>query len=223
MDHCAAVLLAFPTDAVRAAPSDNRLYHESILNHCKQIDQLLKDQSNVIGQHILDLLDVSVRQLSPVVAIVLTNFKLLDPAVCSISYLALLQSLVQQNSVDDLATAQPKILTFLLAFDARQIRYAGSAFATLFNTILSQKIIPVGIQAAAFPPRDMADSPCCLGIYSSSSIDPCLTADRPYGLHVDVSPYWAHSSGIFHRQHRAHITTDFQEHCLLSGPADCQA
>ena len=68
----------------------------------------------------------------------------LDPAVNSLSYLALLELLTTANSPKDTDPAVvDKIVVFLLTFDARQIRHAGSIFSNLFGLIGSGQAAPV--------------------------------------------------------------------------------
>lgn len=71
--------------------------------------------------------------------------QVLDPAVHSLSYLALLETLLpsegQPQDVEPVLA--DKIVSFLVSFDARQVRYIGAPFTSLFTAVASGQIIPV--------------------------------------------------------------------------------
>lgn len=56
MDHCASVLLAFPTE--EASTADNEKYNKAVKAHISNINSLFKERSAVIGDNAYKLLDV---------------------------------------------------------------------------------------------------------------------------------------------------------------------
>jgi len=70
-----------------------------------------------------------------------------NPSVHSISYLYLLSSaLSRYDKAHPNESGLALISTFLLTFDARQIRYAGSAFSNLLTKVMDADILPVSTQ-----------------------------------------------------------------------------
>ncbi len=71
--------------------------------------------------------------------------QILDPAVHSLSYLALLETLLPAEG--QLQDVEPvfadKIVSFLVTFDPLQMRYIGAPFTSLFTAVASGQIIPV--------------------------------------------------------------------------------
>lgn len=55
MDHCASVLLAFPSDE---ALGDTDAYHKAAKSHLVKISHLFKDQGPAIASNAQNLLDV---------------------------------------------------------------------------------------------------------------------------------------------------------------------
>ena len=59
MDHCAAVLLSFPTAAVQANPHNKEKFDNALRSHVSSIfDTLLKEQGEAIFTNALQLLEV---------------------------------------------------------------------------------------------------------------------------------------------------------------------
>ncbi|KAI1093191.1 hypothetical protein F5B19DRAFT_167217 [Rostrohypoxylon terebratum] len=110
MDMIASELLAFPPGANLNCFEDDESYHNSVRVHVANLSKLLQEQSANLIIHGPELLAV------------------LDPAINSLSYLAVLHSLV----LPGLAASAPrdlileKLVLFLTTFDARQCRYAKS-------------------------------------------------------------------------------------------------
>ena len=58
MDHCAAVLLSFPTTSVEAKPNDKDLFESALKVHVGNVERLFKDQGEAIFAHAVPLLEV---------------------------------------------------------------------------------------------------------------------------------------------------------------------
>ncbi|KAG8158423.1 hypothetical protein KVR01_011545 [Diaporthe batatas] len=120
MDNAASILLGFPPSQPFVADED---YDHAVHSHLHQIDQLFSKETATIAQYGTEIL------------------QLLDPAVNSISYLAVF------NTVSESATFPPEarleaLVTFLLTFDARQIRYVGSHLTTWLDKVASGTLLP---------------------------------------------------------------------------------
>jgi len=78
----------------------------------------------------------------------------LNPAVNSFSYLALLDLVLPHGTApQEVAEAVvDKIVTFLLTFDARQIRFAGSMFSSIFGLVATGQMVPVWYPKSWYPP-----------------------------------------------------------------------
>lgn len=126
MDHCASVLLAFPTEE---ALKDNEAYDKAVKAHISNTNLLFKERSAVIGDHAYKLLD------------------LLDPAVNSLSYLFLLAALLPQGTKPTEYDAEfaERVILFFRRFDPRQIRYMGVAFSDLFSATGRRNVMPPSI------------------------------------------------------------------------------
>ncbi len=59
MDHCAQVLLAFPSEVVLSCPSNVELYENALRTHCSRVEKLFKDHGAAISANALALLEVS--------------------------------------------------------------------------------------------------------------------------------------------------------------------
>ncbi|KAK0638748.1 hypothetical protein B0T16DRAFT_431846 [Cercophora newfieldiana] len=123
MDEYASVLLAFPN----AIDLSNEAFHPAVRRHVREVEELVKDSAD-FGSHAAQLLEH------------------VDPAVNSISYLALLGILLQRDRVPQTnVTLLICITKFLLTFDARQIRYAGTAFSSLLGLIAGGNLFPASV------------------------------------------------------------------------------
>ncbi|KLU88560.1 hypothetical protein MAPG_07545 [Magnaporthiopsis poae ATCC 64411] len=128
MDHCATVLLEFPTEAVLG---DHDAYNKAVKNHINNITQIFKDEGTAIAANARSLLDC------------------LNPQIHSISYLAILDALLPSSA--DLGRSQhqydeglaERIILFLRRFDPIQMRYYGVPFTNLFTAVGSGQIMPV--------------------------------------------------------------------------------
>jgi len=58
MDHCAAVLLSFPTASVEAQPNDKELFENALRSHASNVERLFKEQGEAIFAHAASLLEV---------------------------------------------------------------------------------------------------------------------------------------------------------------------
>ncbi|KAM7217848.1 COP9 signalosome complex subunit 3 [Rhypophila decipiens] len=123
MDHCASVLLAFPHTSELA---DNEDYDKAARIHVQKVDKLIKENGGNFPIFAEQLLDI------------------VNPVDHSISYLALLLALVKPPNAGH-ATLLQRVSRFLLTFDARQIRYAGSAFLELLSRIEEGWLFPQSV------------------------------------------------------------------------------
>ncbi|KAI1344758.1 hypothetical protein F5Y15DRAFT_410455 [Xylariaceae sp. FL0016] len=125
MEQLAPELLAFPPDSLLHDASEKD-YDKAVKSHLTRLNKLLTDKTPELVLHGPQLLE------------------LLNPAVNSISYLAVLHSLILPR----LATAAPqdvvleKTIMFLLNYDARQCRYAGAYLQDTFNAVGSGSLLP---------------------------------------------------------------------------------
>ncbi|KAJ1326628.1 COP9 signalosome complex subunit 3 [Microdochium nivale] len=131
MQHI-ATLKAFPPTSQHALSTDEA-YDGAVTAHLKALSRLLNTSSADLAIHGPELL------------------KELDPSIHSLSYLAVIHTLVIPN----LATsASPenileKLVTFLLSYDARQIRYAGSHLLDVFTAVGSGHLLPPSVAVGA--------------------------------------------------------------------------
>ncbi|ORY57292.1 uncharacterized protein BCR38DRAFT_461424 [Pseudomassariella vexata] len=122
MDQCAAVCLAFPPEDLLA---DNQTYHKAVGVHLTQLSKLLKESTTTLVTHGLQLLE------------------LMDPAVKSLSYLAVLHTLLIPSVSAPRDVVLEKLVVFLLSFDSRSLRYAGSHLLDILN--LTPQLLPPSI------------------------------------------------------------------------------
>ncbi|KAK3325652.1 hypothetical protein B0H66DRAFT_529678 [Apodospora peruviana] len=123
MDHCASVLLAFPPASELA---DNEQYHKAVRLHIQKVEKLMAENGPAFPAYAENLLGV------------------IHPADHSISYLALLQSLLTRDTPIQ-GGLLPQITTFLMTFDPRQIRYVGLAFSSLLKTVSGGELFPASV------------------------------------------------------------------------------
>ncbi|POS74600.1 hypothetical protein DHEL01_v207007 [Diaporthe helianthi] len=120
MDNAASILLGFPPSRPFATDDD---YDIAVHSHLYRIDELFSKDTATIAQHGFEIL------------------QLLDPAVNSISYLAVFNTLSESASFP--ANVRLRALVqFLLTFDARQIRYVGSHLTTWLDKVASGTLLP---------------------------------------------------------------------------------
>ncbi|KAH7026158.1 uncharacterized protein B0I36DRAFT_247989 [Microdochium trichocladiopsis] len=130
MQHL-ATLKAFPPSG--PALRSDAAYDEAVTSHLKQLSRLIKDHNPELVIHGPEFL------------------KDLDPSIHSLSYLAVLHALVLPNLV---TSAPPeflleKLVTFLLSFDARQIRYAGSHLQDILSALGTGQLLPPSVAVDA--------------------------------------------------------------------------
>lgn len=168
MDQYAVVLLSFPPDlpapespeSPTPTPHDYAAYDKAAKNHLNQLSHLLKENSADLITHGPQLLGVRPSRLSlhwlrsnEVTKLILPQ--LLDPAVNSLSYLAVLHTLI----LPGLATSASreylleKLTRFLLSFDSIQIRYAGGHLQDIFVAAGNGQLLPVG--SSVSPPSSL--------------------------------------------------------------------
>ncbi|KAL1898794.1 hypothetical protein Sste5346_003201 [Sporothrix stenoceras] len=127
MEQVAETLLRFPPEGQDVASLSDEVYDKQIKIHAGRIQNLFKENVGVVAAHATELLER------------------LNPAVHTYSYLALLDTIIPTEFAL-YPSVQPvianKIVTFLAAFDPRQVRYIGSAFTHVFTAVGSGKIIP---------------------------------------------------------------------------------
>ncbi|KAI1778326.1 hypothetical protein F4818DRAFT_405683 [Hypoxylon cercidicola] len=124
MDKLAPILLAVPVPAEGSV--DNAAYDTAVKTHVQKLSKLLKDQPGDViayGSKFLDLL---------------------DPSVHSLSYLAILHTIL----IPGLATSVSrdalleKLVIFLLTFDPVQCRYVGSHLQDIFLLAGNGELLP---------------------------------------------------------------------------------
>ncbi|KXJ91042.1 hypothetical protein Micbo1qcDRAFT_163770 [Microdochium bolleyi] len=131
MQHI-ATLKAFPPVGQQVLSTDEA-YDGAVTAHLKSLSRLLRDNSADLTIHGPELL------------------KDLDPSIHSLSYLAIIHTLV----IPSLATSAPlevileNLVTFLLTFDARQVRYAGSHLQDIFTALGSGQLLPPSVAVNA--------------------------------------------------------------------------
>ncbi|KAI1182281.1 cop9 subunit [Nemania serpens] len=132
MDQCASTLLAFPP---QSEPVDNEAYNRAALVHVQRLSKILREAAG-------DLVGYSVEL-----------FNVIDPATNSLSHLALLHALMFPS----LASNVPRdlilenLVIFLMLFDERQCRYAGSLLLDVLEAVGGGRVLPpsVAVQALA--------------------------------------------------------------------------
>ncbi|CAJ2502862.1 Uu.00g102560.m01.CDS01 [Anthostomella pinea] len=130
MDQYASALLAFPPETDL---NDNALYDQAARSHLNKLSKLLKERSNELVTYGPQLLE------------------LLDPSVNSLSYLAVLYTLV----IPGLASSASreflleKVTVFLMTFDGRQCRYAGSNLLEIMGAVGSGQLLPPSVAVGA--------------------------------------------------------------------------
>ncbi|KAK0614178.1 hypothetical protein B0T14DRAFT_438502 [Immersiella caudata] len=123
MDQYASVILAFP-DGQDLSDVE---YHRAARQHVQKIEKLVKDAAD-FGSQAAQLLEH------------------IDPAVNSISYLAVLGGILQRERAPQTnITLLTSITRFLMTFDARQIRYAGTAFSNLLGFVGEGSLLPASV------------------------------------------------------------------------------
>ncbi|KUI59618.1 COP9 signalosome complex subunit 3 [Cytospora mali] len=120
MDNAVSVLLGFPPQGDLPTDAD---YDSAVGTHLQQIDQLFRKDAATIAQQ-----GVSILQL-------------LDPAVNTISYLAVFNTIAESQAYP-LEEKLEALVNILSTFDARQIRYVGSQFSSLLDKVASGTILP---------------------------------------------------------------------------------
>ncbi|KAI2625883.1 hypothetical protein GGR54DRAFT_593409 [Hypoxylon sp. NC1633] len=126
MDKLASTLLAFPPGATLTRPVDVDNYDAAVKSHANKLFKVVKEYSDDIGGHFPHLLG------------------LLNPAINSLSYLAVLHTLIIPGIASDAPRdlILEKLVLFLLTFDPQQCRYAGSYLLDIFQAAGSSQYLP---------------------------------------------------------------------------------
>ncbi|KAI0102789.1 hypothetical protein GGR51DRAFT_526224 [Nemania sp. FL0031] len=126
MDQYASVLLAFspPLD-----PGDNEAYHKAATIHTQRLSKLLKERSRDLALYSNEL------------------FTVVDPAANSLSYLTLLHALIFPSLASNIPhdAILERLVTFMITFDGRQCRYAGSLLQDVMDAVGSGRILPPSV------------------------------------------------------------------------------
>ncbi|KAI2638950.1 hypothetical protein GGS26DRAFT_543341 [Hypomontagnella submonticulosa] len=130
MDKLASILLAFPPGLnLFFNINDNAVYDGTVKAHLAKLSKLLREHNTDLVAHGPNLLAV------------------LDPEVNSLSYLAVLHSLIvpgiRESTPRDLVLE--KLVIFLTTFDARQSRYAGRHLLDVFHAAGSGQFLPPSV------------------------------------------------------------------------------
>ncbi|GAP89555.1 putative cop9 signalosome complex subunit 3 protein [Rosellinia necatrix] len=126
MDQCANALLAFPP---QGDLGDNDAYHKAASVHVHRLSKMLSERARDLAVYSAEL------------------FEVVDPTFNSLSYLALLHSLIFPS----LASSVPqefileKVVIFLMSFDGRQSRYGGSLLLDLMEAVGAGRLLPSSI------------------------------------------------------------------------------
>ena len=59
MDHCASVLLSFPTPDIRGRRNENELFDQALKQHLGNVEVLFKQHGDAIFANAVPLLEVS--------------------------------------------------------------------------------------------------------------------------------------------------------------------
>ncbi|KAI1150692.1 cop9 subunit [Nemania diffusa] len=123
MEQCASTLLAFPPQSDFV---DNESYHKAASFHIAQLLKILRERNRDLVAYSHEL------------------FNLVDPAVNSLSYLAILHAVMFPSFASNLPQIfiLEQITTFMMSFDGRQCRYAGSLLLDLMDAVGSGRILP---------------------------------------------------------------------------------
>ncbi|KAI0144013.1 hypothetical protein F4776DRAFT_610246 [Hypoxylon sp. NC0597] len=126
MDQLASALLAYPREANLDSSVNDADYDRDTKAHVTKLSKLLKEQHADIVAHGAELLE------------------LLNSAVNSLSYLAVLHTLIIPSIVTSLPRdfILEKLVLFLVTFDARQCRYARSHLQDIFLAAGSGQYLP---------------------------------------------------------------------------------
>ncbi|KAK8050632.1 hypothetical protein PG994_012362 [Apiospora phragmitis] len=125
MDQALATCLAFPPE--QQVLQDDAAYDQAIQAHLLKLTKLLKDPPVPLGQYGGQLLE------------------LIDPDLNSLSYVAVLHSLLLPNLVGPREFILDKLVRFLLGFDPRQLRYAGSHLLEIMTAVCSGSLLPPSV------------------------------------------------------------------------------
>ncbi|GAW21457.1 hypothetical protein ANO14919_109760 [Xylariales sp. No.14919] len=126
MDQYASTLLAFPS---QDGPVDDETYHRAALVHVQRITKLVRERAKDLVAYNTEL------------------FNVVDPAVNSLSYLAILHALLFPS----LASKVPqnlileKLVTFTIVFDGRQCRYGGVLLLDIMEAVGNGRLLPPSI------------------------------------------------------------------------------
>lgn len=130
MGNAAAVLTSFPAEG--GYPT-NDAYDDAAIHHLKQIETALFSDGGLKGDQLAQIIKVETPRVSVcgpenMLTVIPPHPKKLDPAVHSISYLALIEALQDypEFSVEERGSA---LIEFYTSFDAMQVRYAGNWFS----------------------------------------------------------------------------------------------
>ncbi|KAI1380882.1 hypothetical protein F4677DRAFT_404983 [Hypoxylon crocopeplum] len=169
MDKLAPTLLAFPPEGNLTTSLDIARYDDAVKTHVSHLSDLLQYSKRELIAHGPELIG------------------LLNPAVNSLSYLAVLHTLVVPGIPPSVSrdVVLEKLVLFLLIFDARQCRYAGSFLQDVFLATGSGQYLPpsVAVEALATailrldPTGTMLTSSHILLAklaYNTDNIDPAL-------------------------------------------------
>ncbi|KAI8624419.1 hypothetical protein F5Y19DRAFT_490945 [Xylariaceae sp. FL1651] len=132
MDQCASVLLAFPPQN-DVQDASNEAYHKAASLHVSRLAKMLKERPRDLVVYSSELLN------------------LIDPAFNSLSYLTVLHALI----LPSLASNVPhefileKVVAFMMTFDGRQCRYAGSLLLDMMDAVGSGRLLPPSVAVEA--------------------------------------------------------------------------
>lgn len=151
----------------------------------------------------------------------LTASQGLDPAVHSISYLFVLDVLVEYVVCGlpvDREWVLDRVMHFMIRFDRDQSQYAGPAMLTLLERIGGGQLFPVSWQhVAAVEALELTVSP------ATGRCRIAFHCDSPHGSKRILFHFYASPSSqacIFLQRHRTSASGTKHRHSLLSEPAE---
>ncbi|KAI1476245.1 hypothetical protein K445DRAFT_316910 [Daldinia sp. EC12] len=134
MEQLAATLLAFPESSdANVSLADNLTFDTAAKHHVSKLSKMLKDQNALLLNHGHRLID------------------LLDPAINTLSYIAVLHTLLLPSPDPSIPrdVLLSKFVRFLYVYDARQARYARGHLQELLLAAGSGQYLPPSVAVSS--------------------------------------------------------------------------
>lgn len=132
MEQCASILLALPPKDVffnKGEDGSTEAYDQAVSAHMLNLSKILRERSKDIVAYSSDLLEV------------------VDPAIHSLSYLAVLHALLFPSPASNVPQLfiQEKLVIFMMSFDGLQCRHAGSLLLDVMEGVGSGRLLPPSV------------------------------------------------------------------------------